>query len=229
MKLNPMPVTDLDIATLCNGIYATPGTPPVVWDYLDPGDDDGICWGLKRVEAFDIIILRGSVVLKDWIRDLRADSILTSLGMVHAGFYAGMEFMWDDVRPLLTQPRTIVGGHSLGAARAGLLCGIMTQAGKAPAARIVFGEPKPGFVELAKIIAGTPGRSYRNGDNRHHDLVTDLAFSFPPFQYVHPTPIIPVTARPADETFADLGVFGWHHAPLYVAALTAMNDAPIIG
>ena len=211
-------ITDRDIAALCAGIYAYPGAAPVVWDYFDQGDDDGVCWALKRLDGFDAVILRGSVILKDWIRDLRADAISTSLGMVHAGFYAGMNHMWGDVAPMLKQPRTIVGGHSLGAARAGILCGIMMQAGKAPAARIVFGEPKPGFVELAKIIEGTPGRSYRNGDKRHHDLVTDLAFSFPPFQYVHPTPVIPVTAKPTDDWFHQLGVFAWHHAPLYAAA-----------
>ncbi len=228
-----MSVTDRDIAVLCAGIYAYPGAEPVAWDYFDAGTstrfDDGICWALKRVEGFDVIILRGSVSFQDWVRDLRADSIKTSLGMVHAGFYAGMTHMWSDVAPMLTQPRTIVGGHSLGAARAGILCGLMTQAGRAPAARVVFGEPKPGFVELAKIIAGTPGRSYRNGDKRHHDLVTDLAFSFPPFQYVHPTPIIPVTAKPTDEGFGKLGVFAYHHCPLYVQALAAMPDVPTIG
>jgi hypothetical protein len=88
----------------------------------------------------------------------------------------------------------------------------------------VFGEPKPGLLDLAKLITGIAGRSYRNGDNTHHDLITDVPFSFPPEQYVHPTPIIPVCGRPAGVEFTDLGVFAWHHIGLYETALAALHS-----
>ncbi|SIO38681.1 Lipase (class 3) [Bradyrhizobium erythrophlei] len=95
-----------------------------------------------------------------------------------------------DLRPLTGQP-VIVTGHSLGAARAAVMCGLMVADGAAPAARVVFGEPKPGLMDFAERIKDVPARSYRNGDALHHDLVTDVPFSFPPLQYVHPTPIVP--------------------------------------
>jgi surfactin synthase thioesterase subunit len=107
------------------------------------------------------------------------------IGHVHSGFYAGMEHMWADLKPMLSQP-AIITGHSLGAARADVLTALMTVDSVLPVARVVFGEPKPGLLDLAKLITGIPGRSYRNGDDTHHDLITDVPFSFPPEQYVHP-------------------------------------------
>lgn len=35
----------------------------------------------------------------------------------------------------------------------------------------MFGEPKPGLLDFAERVKSVPGRSYRNGDDRHHDLV----------------------------------------------------------
>ena len=143
-------------------------------------------------------------------------------GQGNATPHAGMEHMWADLKSMLSQP-AIVTGHSLGAARAAVLSALMMVDGVPPVARVVFGEPKPGLLDFAKLIAGIPGRSYRNGDDTHHDLITDVPFSFPPMQYVHPTPIIPVCCRPGDSEFADLGVFAWHHVQLYLAALAAIQ------
>ena len=206
-------ITDKDLAGLCGDIY----TSPLAFDHLDLGDDDGVCWALKKLDGYDAIVFRGSVTFQDWIRDLRAAPIPTRLGSVHAGFYDGMEKAWAEVRALHTQPLMIT-GHSLGAARAAILTGLASLDNTAPVVRVVFGEPKPAFLDLAKIIQYTPGRSYRNGNNRHHDQVTDAPISFPPFQYVHPTPIITVTEAPTGDLFSRLGIFAWHHIDLYEAA-----------
>ena len=208
-------ISDKDLATLCGAIYAGSAD---AWDHFDPGDDDdAVCWALKKLDGYDAIVFRGSDTFKDWIRDLRAAPIPTRLGQVHAGFYAGMEKTWAEIRAMQSQP-LIVTGHSLGAARAGVLCGLAILDGTTPAARVVFGEPKPGFSDLAKITNAAPGRSYRNGDNRHHDPVPDVPFSFPPFEYVHPTPIIPVCDVPTGDLFARLGIFSWHHVQHYIEA-----------
>jgi hypothetical protein len=217
-----MTPSDADCAELCAAIYETiSGTG---FDHFDVGADDGICWAIKRLPGFDTVVLRGSQTGLDWIRDFQALDASTRIGTVHQGFYEGMEHMWADLKPMLEQP-VIVTGHSLGAARAGILTALMIADGMRPLARIVFGEPKPGFVDLAKLINSVPGRSYRNGDDRHHDLVTDVPFSFPPFQYVHPTPIIPVCVRPTGGLFERLGVFAYHHIQLYDAALKAKAEA----
>lgn len=226
MTLLALPPDDGVIAALCAAIYQ----PRAIldFDHFDAGADDGICWAVKKLPGFDVVVLRGSVSAQDWIRDFRAMALKTRIGHVHDGFYAGMEHMWSDLRTLLVNP-CIVTGHSLGAGRAAVLAALMTVDGVPPIARVVFGEPKPGLLDLAAIIAAVPGRSYRNGDDVHHDLVTDVPFSFPPLQYVHPTPIVPVCMRPEGSAFAQWGVFAWHHIQLYGAALAALSTAaPII-
>ncbi len=60
-----MPITDKDVADLCVGIYAYPGSPPVTWDRFDDGDDsDQICWSVKVVDGCDVVVFRGSVMAK---------------------------------------------------------------------------------------------------------------------------------------------------------------------
>lgn len=212
--------SDALVASLCGMVYSPLAL--LKFDHFDAGEDDGVCWALKKLTGFDIVVLRGSVTALDWVRDLRALAIKTRVGHVHIGFHAGMEHVWSDLRPLISQP-CIVAGHSLGAARAAVLSALMVADGVAPSARVVFGEPKPGMIDLAEVIKDVPGRSYRNGDEIHHDLITDVPFSFPPLQYVHPTPVIPVCCRPHAEEFEEQGVFAWHHVELYETALDAMS------
>jgi hypothetical protein len=211
--------SDAYLASLCGMVYSPLAL--LKFDHFDAGEDDGVCWALKKLPGFDVVILRGSVTGLDWIRDLRALAIKTRIGHVHIGFHAGMEHVWSDLRPLVNQP-CIVTGHSLGAARAAILTALMAIDGAAPAARVVFGEPKPGMIDLAETIKAVPGRSYRNGDDLHHDLVTDVPFSFPPLQYVHPTAIIPVFCKPHEDEFLQNGIFAWHHMDLYETALNVL-------
>jgi predicted lipase len=216
--INTMP-NDAAIVALCAEIYQ-PTAIAGAFDYYDAGIDDGICWAVKRLDGFDVVIFRGSVTRQDWLRDVQALAMPSRIGHVHSGFYAGIEHMWADLRPILSQP-AIITGHSLGAARADVLAALMAVDGVPPVARVVFGEPKPGLLDFAKLITGIPGRSYRNGDNTHHDLITDVPFSFPPEQYVHPTPIIPVCCRPTGDLFSTMGVFAYHHIGLYETALAS--------
>ena len=183
-----------------------------------PGRSDGHCDRGDR--GHSAIRSDGSLVfLALAIRELMPASAPSCIGTVHAGFFAGMQRMWSELRSMLDlKAKVIVGGHSLGAARAGDLTGLMVLDNRAPIARVVFGEPKPGYMDLAKLIELVPGRSYRNGDQKHHDLVTDVPFSFPPFQYVHPTPIIPVLEMPSADGFSSMGVFAYHHTQLYAKA-----------
>src|SRR4051794_1302223 len=149
--------TDEEIVALCAAVY----DGAQAFDHFDAGEDDGICWAIKRLDACDVVVFRGSITFQDWIRDFRAAPVRTRIGHVHAGFHTGMEHAWTDIRPLLQQP-AIITGHSLGAGRAAILTGLMVIDRLPPIARVVFGEPKPGFLDLAALIASVPGRSYRN-------------------------------------------------------------------
>ena len=187
-----------------------------LWDHLDAGLDDGVCWALKRLSEADVIVFRGSSTFADWIVDFRALPIKTRIGHAHNGFHAGMEHAWADVRALLKQP-AIIPGNSLGAARASILTAFMVKDGAPPVARAVFGEPKPGFDDLAELVDRVPGRFYRNGDGPHYDLVTDVPLDLPPDDYIHPSPLIPVCAPPAAND--QWGPFSFHHIELYQVAL----------
>lgn len=216
--------SDALISSYCGLIYKP--TALFDFDHFDSGLDDGVTWAIKKLPGFDLIVFRGSITLQDWIRDLRAMAVPSRIGHVHVGFYAGMESVWHDLRPLLTQP-AIVAGHSLGAARAGVLAALMTVDGAPPVSRVVFGEPKPGLMDFGAIIKGIPARSYRNGDDRHHDLVTDLPFSFPPLEYAHPTPVVPVCCKPDVSEFEQMGVFAFHHIELYETAVAVLPSKEI--
>lgn len=213
--------SDTFLAGLCNVIY-NPTTLIEQWDHIDVGADDGVFWALRKFGGYDIVVFRGSITPQDWFADFRAMPIPTRVGHVHAGFWAGMEHVWAELKPLLTQP-VIVTGHSLGAARACVLAALMVADKCPPVRRVCFGEPKPGLLDFAQFVKDVPGASYRNGDTTFHDLVTDVPATAPPIQYVHPMPISVVTKKPGETLFARLGIFAWHHMPLYLAAVTALT------
>jgi hypothetical protein len=221
-------IADAEVASLCAAIYK-PAAVVSGFDHFDAGLDDGVCWALKKVDGFDVVIFRGSVTFQDWLRDLyvlpfgQFAPLLTRIGHVHAGFFLGMEHVWSDLRPLLTQP-VIVAGHSLGGARACILTALMVADGAPPVRRVTFGEPKTGLLDYAQFVKDVPAAPYRNGDAVHHDQVTDLPPSFPPLQIVHPNPIQPVCCKPDGSEFEQLGVFAWHHIPLYETAVAVFEQ-----
>lgn len=210
------------LADLQVGIYQYPGVPAVTWDAYDPGTDKvGVCWGLKRVGVYDVIVLRGSTTFEDWMRDFRtiADPLVTDpLGAVHPGFHCGMPETLDKIEPLISG-RVVVVGHSLGAGRSAILSGLLIQRGIIPVERVAWGEPKPGFSKLATVLGAIPQQTaYRNGDGHGHDYVCDVPFTLPPLQpYIHPVPLTDVCQKPlAHDTW---GIFAYHHMPLYQAAM----------
>lgn len=220
--------SDAVVVSLCSDIYQADAMVDKSWDHFDLGADDGVCWGLKKLDGADVVVLRGSITMQDWLRDLFVlplPSLLplkTRIGHVHVGFFLGMEKVWSELRPMLSQP-AVISGHSLGAARASDLAALMVADGVVPAARVIFGEPKPGLMDLADVLKNVPARSYRNGDQLHHDVVTDVPMTLPPLQFVHPTPIVPVCAEPTGDLFSRFGAFAYHHIELYVAAVSALT------
>jgi hypothetical protein len=137
-----------------------------------------------------------------------------------------MDATWAEIKATTTGPYRVI-GHSLGAGRAAILCGLMIADGAMPVERVVWGEPLSGFDRLAKLIAPIPARSYRNGDGRLlHDRVTDVPFSFPPEEFVRASTLIDVCAPPDGPIIARLGVFSWHHMALYLEAMKTVHVLP---
>lgn len=220
--------SDALIASLCQEIYS-PTALIGEWDHFDLGADDGVCWCLKKVDGFDIVVFRGSLTLQDWLRDVyvlplgQSAPLKTRVGHVHAGFYLGMEQMWTELRPMLTQP-VIVTGHSLGGARACILTALMVADGSPPVRRVTFGEPKTGLIDFCEFVKDIPASPYRNGDAMHHDQVTDVPPSILQCAFDHPNPVNPVTCKPQGfPEIAEAEFFFWHHIPLYVAAVAALK------
>ena len=253
---NALP-SDAALAALVIGLYGYPGYPAVAWDHLEqPTADDGICWALKREGDIDVIVLRGSTTPQDWFRDLdamadpfpsklhRFDDLLhyigfaidalpthhAFLGPVHPGFLAGMEDAYAAMRPLLGE-NVVVCGHSLGGARSAILTGLMVHDGRPPLACVTFGQPRPGFAPLARLIAGVPQRSYQNGspDRILVDMITEVPIALGPEDYVHPVPLTPICEAPGAAAVAARGIFAWHGMNLYLRAVERICDVAHIG
>jgi hypothetical protein len=221
--------SDAAMASLCGAIYDNGCAPVVTWDHLDSGPDDGIYWALKKLEGFDVVVLRGSEVAHDWVEDFRAFPVKTRIGTVHRGFYDGMEKMWSELAPMLTQP-VLVTGHSLGAARADILCALMVASNRPPVRRAAFGEPRPGMRDFAQFLKDVPGNGYRNQDANGHDLVTDVPLDIhlvglfgDALDFIHPKLLAGVTASPTGDFFARHEAFAYHHIQLYMAATAALQ------
>jgi len=207
--------TDFDLVNLSAAIYQTGGEE---WDYGGSYQDNEIYWGLKKLEGCDVIVFRGSITFHDWYEDFRVIPVKTRVGTVHDGFYEGMEKVWAQVSPMLTQP-VMVTGHSLGSAHADILTALMVADGRPPVRRAVFGSPKPGNDELAKLVIQVPGDGYRNMDTHGHDLVTDVPLDLGGrFDFDHPKMLVDVSASPSG--LERLELLGYHHIALYQKAIT---------
>lgn len=209
---------DVDLVNLSAAIYHDTSS----WDYLDAGTDDGVYYAIKKFDDCDVVVFRGSITALDWWRDLRAAPLETNnIGTVHEGFHAGMEHMWADARSMLTKP-VVVTGHSLGAARADILCGLMAADKCPPVHCAVFGEPRPGLPDFARIINRIPRSVYCNGNSTGHDRVWDVPLRlFGKLDFIHPTMPTMVCAEPHGDLISKYGLFSFHHIELYQAAVAA--------
>jgi hypothetical protein len=195
------------LAQLSSDIYQSSAGLDKVWS------TDDVIIGLKRTASMDILVLRGSQTAEDWIRDAdAAPRFHRQLGCCHAGFLAGMDDVFAEVRGQV-RPQLAITGHSLGGARARILAGLFV-CSKTPIDRLcVFGSPKPAFKGLAQIIqkSGMAHSSYRHVD----DLVPTLPPNLLPWE--HTEPWIELQADPSAGMLKSLRD---HASSLYVAALS---------
>jgi lysozyme family protein/peptidoglycan hydrolase-like protein with peptidoglycan-binding domain len=218
------PIYDHDLALFCRYIYQYPGDPMVTWDMFDAGEDDTVCYAIKRIGDIDVVVCRGSTTLPDWVNDAEAwariNADVKDLGPIHIGFNTGLKKVRDEV--LARDPKYLITtGHSLGAARASILAGYFKQAGKPPLSTVVFGEPRPGYGQLADYLKDIPGRNYRNGSGINGDLVTAVPFTAPLLPWTNSRAFTELNQPP--EPSDPWGPFSWHHVTLYTQALSTIN------
>ena len=160
------------------------GRPSTKWDHWDAGTDDGVVWGAKAVGTNSwFVALRGSVTLQDWIDDAEAVAAWSASlsAHVHPGFNWAIDKVWNKVKAIVGNDPWVATGHSLGAARADNLTAYAIGEAMPPAARVVFGEPRPGFADFCNLVAQAPGASFinLNGDGRDRvpavpiDMITE--------------------------------------------------------
>lgn len=219
-------MTDLEHAGLCARIYAADASTDKFWAHYWTAAD--IVCGHVQLDGVDYLVFRGSVTPEDWMRDMDAiPAWHAKLGFVHAGFYEGL----DTLYPLITAAvgkSIVVLGHSLGAARACDVAGLFAYDAAAaglpcPVQTLcTFGQPKPGFVNLARLItkSGMAHRSYRN----RNDPVPLVPFTIAALMdFVHTEDWIALDAAPSP---TDLEPLRDHHIGLYVQGLTPPPSVP---
>lgn len=124
-SLTPLATPHHLAAALCYAIYDKPESPRIQWDQRL--ETDGVAWGLKIYGKQGYVVFRGSDNLLDWIRDLVGFAPPVNhinFGQMWGGFVIGMGATWAAIKPLLNGlDEVVLTGHSLGAARADILCG----------------------------------------------------------------------------------------------------------
>lgn len=165
-------VSDLDLVNLCAAAYSGDRT---AFDHTI--EINQIYAGvLDKPDGF-IIAFRGSLVLVDWLRDIEAVRLqdVISVGPVAEGFYTGLSGVLDAIDAASIGKSIYITGHSLGAAHAAILGGLLVSLGIKPAKIVLFGCPRPGGEKLKYLLSGVAISSYKN----RYDPVTDVPIPFP--------------------------------------------------
>jgi pimeloyl-ACP methyl ester carboxylesterase len=208
-------------SALVFSLYGRPGAVDVSWAYRENGV---ICWAVVKIDGFWYLILRGSVTRDDWLHDFEALAIWVPelASHVHPGFHDGMRDILADAMNYIGDDPFVICGHSLGAARAAIATAYAIAGGKPPLARITWGEPRPGFSDLAHILTNVPNYNFVNGGKDDYDRVTDVPFTMPLEWYCAGAPHLFVNEPPIS---IDIDIlFRWHNFALYNAAMNKLPD-----
>lgn len=222
-------ITDLDLVDLLALSYRA----DAAWDFVYQGTiSENLTVCVIRLGDTNVIVFPGTTQIYGWLRDFEAiDSTPIEhpqLGPVHIGFWAGMDQVWQALtaRGCLAG-RTIVAGHSLGAARAVLFAGLLTAAGKPPALVLTCGEPRAGMAPLVKLLAPVTIRSYLNDPTNGFpdDPVWGVPFHMPLlFGYDHPrAPIVRPCTPLAQDPWELLAA---HHIQIYGESIGSLDPMP---
>lgn len=203
------------LAQLCADLY----DETKITSWANHWELDDVHVGHAVIGDTDVLVLRGSVDATDWIRDCEAvPQWHKDLGFLHSGFAAGMDDVLEETRDALKGKELVITGHSLGGARARILAGLRVINSPGVAQVTVFGSPKPGFINLSRVIqkSGMIHTSWRN----RNDVVPLVPGILP--WWSHPEPWGCVNVAPAVNAFDPLRD---HSIKLYCAGFHASTSS----
>lgn len=207
-------------SSLALSLYGHPSAVAVDWAKRV---DEPICWGLVKIGGIWYLVFRGSVTRNDWEHDFEALPMWVEelQSHVHPGFHDGIKDIVGQASAMIGSDDYVVAGHSLGAGRAAIAAGYTIMSLHRPIARVTWGEPRPGFGDLARVLAEIPNYNFLNGSGADYDRVTDVPFTLPFAWYCAGAPHLFVDEPPTAEFN---GMFAWHNFLLYNAAMNKLPD-----
>jgi hypothetical protein len=168
-----MTISQVKAVEFAQAIYApiAPGVFSQTWCI------EGVHVGYALIDNCASFTFAGSEGAGDWLRDFRAVPFKhPQLGILHDGFWQGMDAVFATLKPLLIGDVAIQ-GHSLGCAHAAILAGLCAFAAIPVNQLCLFAPPRVSYSPLAEMIRGWVRNTYayRNG----MDPVPEVALTLP--------------------------------------------------
>lgn len=213
--------TDLALVKAAAATY----DPAAIPDFVDINKAIRV-FVTKRDDGLQIIAIEGTHSPIGWALDFIAAATEdqqgmnhATLGFIHAGFYGAALTALTRCSLVAAAGPYAICGHSLGAALALLIGGLLSQdelngRSLAPVKIGAFAPPKVGGAQFIKAISAIPFCAYRYGN----DIVPTVPLTVRPWLPYEQIPLIELS----DTNMPRLGVFQSHHIDNYVAGVTAL-------
>jgi hypothetical protein len=209
-----MAPSDSDLVDASAATYV-PGAIPAI-------SANGVSIFVTKSNDLNVVAIEGSHDVQNWLSDFLALEVrgighpMTShpdLGWIHAGFMLDAMLVLPSVRTIAQDGPYAICGHSLGAALALLLGGLLTVEGLAPMRLGAFAPPRVGGEQFANVIKSVPFCAYRFGC----DIVPEVPFTLATFPYIQ-VPLIEIGVD------SKLDRFACHNISNYVAAVHSLSS-----
>jgi Lipase (class 3) len=168
-----------------------------------------------EVDGLTVIAIEGTHNRLGWLLDFIATKTEDhqainhpTLGFLHAGFHLEAATIAPEIALMVHGRDYALAGHSLGAALALLLGGLLIDDGHAPVKIGAFAPPRVGGPQFIKTVASVPIAAVRFGD----DPVPGVPFEFDPDFPYRQVPLAQVGAPM-------INPFSCHHIDNYVNAI----------
>ena len=172
-----------------------------------------------RADGLLVFAFEGTENPQGWALDFDATHVWNhptrkhaTLGYIHAGFYLiAAQILSPVVAEIRKTNRPFaLSGHSLGAALALLIGGLLIDRGLVPVTIGAFAPPRVGYNKFVRAVSSVPIRAFRYGN----DPVPEVPFHIPFFFPYQQVPLV-AFGKAADDPFT------CHHIQNYVSAVRA--------